>query len=201
VIEHTFLFKLQILRISQGETLSEEQKEQSSDEARLQELARALDEEKKRSEEYLTRLKYMQADFDNYRKRLERQTEEVKKYSNERLIVQLLDIVDELELAIKSARSSDSKETLIQGVEMTLNNLKKVLEKEGVSPIDSLGKPFDSSKHEAVSKVEKDDVKGCTVVEEIRKGYRMKEKVIRPSVVKVAVKPSSESQEGVEPNE
>ena len=74
MIEHTFLFKLQILRISQGETLSEEQKEQSSDEARLQELARALDEEKKRSEEYLTRLKYMQADFDNYRKRLERQT-------------------------------------------------------------------------------------------------------------------------------
>ena len=179
--------------------MSEEQKEQSSDEARLQELARALDEEKKRSEEYLTRLKYMQADFDNYRKRLERQTEEVKKYSNERLIVQLLDVVDELEMAIKSARSSDSKETLIQGVEMTLGNLKKILEKEGVSPMECLGKPFDSSKHNAVAKVDRGDVKGCMVVEEIRKGYCMKEKVIRPSVVKVAVKPLSESQKGVEP--
>lgn len=181
--------------------MGEEQKEQSKDEARLLELTCALNEEKKRSEELLTRLKYMQADFDNYRKRLERQMDEIKRYSNERLVVQLLDIVDELELAIKSARSSDSKETLIQGVEMTLNNLKKVLQKEGVSPIDSLDKPFDSSKHEAISKVEKDDAKECTVVEELRKGYVMKEKVIRPSVVKVAVKPTSESQEGVEPNE
>jgi len=181
--------------------LGEEQKEQSTDEAKLLELTCALNEEKKRSEELLTRLKYMQADFDNYRKRLERQMDEIKRYSNERLVVQLLDIVDELELAIKSARSSDSKETLIQGVEMTLNNLKKVLQKEGVSPIDSLDKPFDSSKHEAISKVEKDDAKECTVVEELRKGYVMKEKVIRPSVVKVAVKPTSESQEGVEPNE
>ena len=178
--------------------MSEEQRDQPEDEARL-ELARALDEEKKRSEECLTRLKYMQADFENYRKRLDRQMEEVKKYSNERLIIQLLDVVDELDMAIKSAGSSNSKETLVQGVEMTLNKLKKVLEKEGVSPIECLGKPFDSSKHDAVSKVEKDDVKGCTVIEEIRKGYSMKEKVIRPSVVKVAVKPLSESQEGVEP--
>jgi molecular chaperone GrpE len=179
--------------------LSEEQKEPPEDEVKLEELARALDEEKKRSEEYLTRLKYMQADFENYRKRLNQQMEEAKKYGNERLIIQLLDVVDELEMALKAARSSDSKETLIQGVEMTLDKLKKVLEKEGVSPIECLGKPFDPSKHDAVSKVEKDDAKGCTVVEEMRKGYCMKEKVIRPSVVKVAVKPMSESQKGVEP--
>jgi len=179
--------------------LSEEQKERLKDEAKLEEIAHALVEEKKRSEEYLTRLKYLQADFENYRKRQDRQIDEIKKYSNERLIIQLLDIVDELELALKCARSSDSKETLIQGVDMTLNNLKKVLAKEGVSPIECLGKPFDSSKHDAVSKVEKDDVKGCTIVEEIRKGYIMKEKVIRPSVVKVAVKPLSEIQKGVEP--
>ena len=178
--------------------MSEEQEKQPEDEAKLEELALALKEEKKRSEEYLTRLKYIQADFENYRKRLDRQIDEIKKYSNERLIVQLLDVVDELEMAIKSARSSDSKETLIQGVEMTLNNLRKVLEKEGVSSIECLGKPFDPSKHDAVSKVEKDDAKGCTVVEEIRKGYCMKEKVIRPSVVKVAVKPISESQKRVE---
>ena len=179
--------------------MSEEQKERLKDEAKLEEIAHALVEEKKRSEEYLTRLKYLQADFENYRKRQDRQIDEIKKYSNERLIIQLLDIVDELELALKCARSSDSKETLIQGVDMTLNNLKKVLAKEGVSPIECLGKPFDSSKHDAVSKVEKDDVKGCTIVEEIRKGYIMKEKVIRPSVVKVAVKPLSEIQKGVEP--
>ena len=179
--------------------MGEEQKQTSGDETELEKLASALEEEKKRSQECLTRLKYMQADFENYRKRLDRQMEDVRKYSNERLIVQLLDVVDELEMAIKSACSTNSKETLTEGVEMTLNKLKKVLEKEGVSPIECLGKPFDSSKHDAVSKVEKDNVKGCTVVEEIRKGYSMKEKVIRPSVVKVAVKSLSESQEGVEP--
>lgn len=179
--------------------MSEEQKQTSKDEEKLEKLTHALVEEKKRSEECLTRLKYMQADFENYRKRTDRQMEDVRKYSNERIIVQLLDVVDELEMAIKSACSTNSRETLTEGVEMTLSKLKKVLEKEGVSPIDCLGKPFDSSKHDAVSKVEKDDVKGCTVIEEIRKGYNMKEKVIRPSVVKVAVKPLSDSQKGVEP--
>ena len=178
--------------------MSEEQKQTSKDEEKLEKLTHALVEEKKRSEECLTRLKYMQADFENYRKRTDRQMEDVRKYSNERIIVQLLDVVDELEMAIKSACSTNSRETLTEGVEMTLSKLKKVLEKEGVSPIDCLGKPFDSSKHDAVSKVEKDDVKGCTVIEEIRKGYNMKEKVIRPSVVKVAVKPLSDSQKGVE---
>jgi molecular chaperone GrpE len=181
--------------------LAEEQKEQSEGEARLEELSRALEDEKKRSEECLTRLKYMQADFENYRKRLDRQIEEVRKYSNERLIIQLLDVVDELEMAIKSARSSDSSETLVQGVEMTLNRLQKVLEKEGVSPIESLGMPFDSAKHNAVSRVEKDGVEGCMVVEEIRKGYAMKEKILRPSVVKVAVRPQSESQNELNQNE
>ncbi|MGA9387361.1 MAG: nucleotide exchange factor GrpE [Candidatus Bathyarchaeia archaeon] len=179
--------------------MSEEQKQTSKDEEKLEKLAHALVEEKKRSEECLTRLKYMQADFENYRKWTDRQMEEIRRYSNERIIVQLLDVVDELEMAIKSACSTNSKETLTEGVEMTLSKLKKVLEKEGVSPIECLGKPFDSSKHDAVSKVEKDDVKGCTVIEEIRKGYNMKEKVIRPSVVKVAVKPLSDSQKGVEP--
>ena len=179
--------------------MSEESKEQSEDESRLKELVCALNEEKKRSEDYLMRLKYMQADFENYRKRVNQQIEEAKKYGKERLIIQMLDVVDELEMALKAAHSSDSKETLIQGVEMTLDKLKRVLEKEGVSPIESLGKPFDPSKHDAVSKVEKDDAKGCTVVEEMRKGYCMKEKVIRPSVVKVAVKPVSESRKRVEP--
>jgi len=180
--------------------LSEEQEEQAAtDEARMEDLVHSLEDEKKRSEDCLNRLKYMQADFENYRKRLERQMDEVRKYSNERIIIQLLDVVDELELAIRSAQSSNSNGTLVQGVEMTLKKLEKILQKEGVCPIDCLGKPFDSSKHDAVSKVEKDNVEGCTVVEEIRKGYTMKEKVIRPSVVKVAVNPVSESQEGVEP--
>jgi molecular chaperone GrpE len=102
----------------------------------------------------------------------------------------LLDVVDELELAVQSARSTDSSEALIQGVEITLKKLKRILEKEGVVPIKGVGETFDPSKHHAVAKTEEEGVNGCKIVEEVRKGYTMREKVIRPSIVKVVVQPS-----------
>jgi len=154
-----------------------------------------LDEEKKRSEEYLTRLKYMQADFENLKKRFDRELNETRKYCNERLIVELLEVVDELEMAVKSGSSSCSSKELVQGVKMTLAKLNKLLSNEGVCPIESVGKTFDPLKHHAVAKIEKDDVDDCIVVEEVRRGYVMKDKVIRPSIVKVAVKTSKSQQE------
>ena len=180
--------------------MNEEQKE-PEDNAQLEKLKQALENEKKRAEEYLTRLKYAQADFENLRKRTDRQLAEVKKYCTEPLIVELLEIVDELEMAVKAGQNSKSAENLTRGVEMTLKKLKKILENQQVSPIDCVGKQFDPSKHNAVAKIERDDVEECTVIEELRKGYMMKEKVIRPSVVKVAVKPTSKSQKEVEQNE
>jgi molecular chaperone GrpE len=84
---------------------------------------------------------------------------------------------------------------------MTLKKLRKILENEGVSPIKCIGEPFDPLKHNAISKTGEQGVNGCTIVEEVRKGYTMREKVIRPSVVKVAVKPTSKSQKEVEQNE
>jgi len=159
-----------------------------------------LDAEKQRSEEYLTRLKYLQADFDNLKKRFDRQTEQVKNYCTERLIIQLLEVVDELELALKTGKSEGSAKLLIEGVEMTLKKLKKILEVEGVSCIECEGKVFDPSMHNAVETVERDDVDGCTVAEEVRKGYMMKNKVVRPSIVKVTVK-SSKSQKEKKENE
>ena len=160
-----------------------------------------LDEEKKRSEEYLTRLKYMQADFENLKKRFDRELNETRKYCNERLIVELLEVVDELEMAVKSGSSSCSSKELVQGVKMTLAKLNKLLSNEGVCPIESVGKTFDPLKHHAVAKIEKDDVDDCIVVEEVRRGYVMKDKVIRPSIVKVAVKTSSKSQQEMNENE
>jgi molecular chaperone GrpE len=179
-----------------GETLmSDEQKEAHENAGRVEDLEQALETEKRRSEEYLNRLKYAQADIENLKKRCDRQIEEVKKYCNEQLVVELLEVVDELEMAVKSGRSSNSAQTVIQGVEMTLKKLKKVLEGEGVSPIECLGKPFDPSKHSAVEKTEKENADGCTIIEEVRKGYTMREKVIRPSIVKVVVKPSKSQTE------
>ena len=148
-----------------------------------------LECEKKRSEEYLTRLKYLKADFENFQKRFDREAEQIKGYCTERLVIELLDVVDELELAVKNGEISTSTETLLEGVEMTLKKLRKVLEQEGVSPIDNPeGKAFDPSCHHAIAAVETDDVPESTVVEVIRKGYVMRGKVIRPSIVKVSVK-------------
>ncbi len=151
-----------------------------------------LDCEKRRSEDYLTRLKYLQADFENFKKRNDREAEQIKNYGNERLVIQLLDVVDELELAIKNGEISISTESLIEGVELTLKKLRKVLEQEGVTPIDNPeGKILDPCRHNAIAIVERDDVTDSTVIEEIRKGYVMKGKVIRPTIVKVAVKPKN----------
>jgi molecular chaperone GrpE len=156
-----------------------------------------FESEKKRSEEYLTRLKYLQADFENLKKRFNREAEQIKNCSNERLVTQLLDIVDELELAVKNCQISKSAESLLEGVEITLKKLRKVLEQEGVSLIESPeGKVFDPARHNAIAAVERDDVKPCTITEIIRKGYMMKDKVLRPSIVKVAVESSKNQNSG-----
>ena len=111
-----------------------------------------LECEKKRSDDYLTRLKYLQADFENVKKRFDREVEQTKNHCNERIVIQLLDVVDELELAVKNGEiSTPPIESLLEGVEMTLKKLKKVLEQEGVTEIENPeGKGFDPSKHNAV---------------------------------------------------
>ena len=150
-------------------------------------ITQQLKAEKQRSEEYLTRLKYLQADFDNIKKRSARQIQEAKNYCTERLVVELLEVVDELELALTTAQSADCAKSLVEGVKMTLKKLQKLLAQEGVTYIASEGKIFDPLRHNAIATIERDDVDHSVVVEEVRKGYIMKDKVIRPSMVKVGV--------------
>jgi len=155
-------------------------------------LEQLLDAEKKRSEAYVTRLKYLQADFENLKKRCDRQLEESKNYATERIVLELLDVMDELELAVKTGQASEEAQPLLEGVQMTLKKLRKVLEREGVSLIECEGETFDPAKHNAIETIEREGVKGCIVGEEVRKGYIMKNKVIRPSIVKVEVPSSQE---------
>jgi molecular chaperone GrpE len=176
-----------------------EQKEKSKNEQCTM-LENALEAEKKRSEEYLAQLKYARADIENLEKRFNRQLEDAKKYANERIMIELIDIVDELDLAVKSASSCYSVETLAQGVEMTLKKFTKILENEEVTPIRSVGEPFDPEKHNAIARTEEEGVERVTVCEEVRKGYTMRGKVIRPSTVKVAV-PTSQSRKTSEGEE
>lgn len=134
-----------------------------------------------------TKDKYLRlyAEFENYRKKVQKDKEELIKYSNESLIYELLPIIDNLEMAL---RHTEEKDSLIKGVENTHREMLRTLQKFGLSPIDAIGKPFDPNYHHAMSQVERDDVENNTVVEELRKGYLYNEKVIRPSLVAVSKK-------------
>jgi len=149
-------------------------------------LKEALEQEKAKADEYLNRLKYLQADFENYQKRVEREREELLKRGNEELIMKLLSVVDDLERAVEAGKSSSDKEVLVSGVEMVLKQFQAALAEEGLSQIEAVGKPLDPELHEAVSTVETDQCPENIIVRVLRKGYSLNGKVIRPSVVEVA---------------
>jgi molecular chaperone GrpE len=153
-------------------------------------LEDALKEEHEKSNEYLSRLMYLQADFENYRKRVEKEMREAVQLGNEKLITNMLGIIDELEMAIQSGKKTENKEALLEGLEMVLKKMYTTLRQEGLTKIEAAGRPFDASRHEAIFKVSTNDYAEGTVIEEVRKGFMLKEKVIRPSMVKVALAPN-----------
>ena len=144
-----------------------------------------LEEEQRRNLELMTNLKYLQADFENYRKRVGKEMKDVQELATVELVVSLLSVLDELELAITNAEASGEKGALLDGIRMVHKNLSSTLEREGLRVIESVGKPFDPVLHEAVEKEPGEGVGEAVVVEEIRKGYLFKDRVIRPSMVKV----------------
>jgi len=139
--------------------------------------------------------KYMRlyAEFDNYKKRVNKDKEELVKYGNESLIYELLPVIDSLELALKHAQE-ESQAGIVQGVEMTLKELQRTLEKFGVSRIEAAGKKFDPSIHHAMTQTEREDIEEKMVAEELRTGYLYRDKVLRPSLVSVSVKPQKKSE-------
>ncbi|KPV64912.1 MAG: heat shock protein GrpE [Candidatus Bathyarchaeota archaeon BA1] len=161
--------------------------------SKLRELEETLRAERERSSEYLSRLMYLQADFENYRKRMEKEIREAAHLGNEKLIVNLLGVIDELEMAIQSGKKTENKEALLKGVEMVLKKIYITLGQEGLTEIEAVGKPFDPSKHEAIFKVPTNDYAEGTVIEEVRKGFMLRDKVIRPSMVKVALAPITQN--------
>jgi len=141
----------------------------------------------KLSKDYLNHLKRLQADFENYKKRQEKKQKEFIEFANEKLINNFLSVIDNLERALDSTKKEKNVEAIRQGVNNILKNFYNILSKEGVKPIKSIGSKFDPYKHEAVMRIETDKYSEDTVTEEFRKGYYIKSKVLRPSMVKVAV--------------
>lgn len=154
----------------------------------IEKLRGELEAEESKSREYLNRLKYLQADFENYRKRMEKDFQEAVQRSNEKLIVNLLGIIDDLERAIETGRKTKNVDALLEGIEMVYKNFGSMLEREGLTRIGSVGKPFDPNLHEVLMQIPTDEFEEGTVIEEARKGFKFGGKVIRPSVVKLATK-------------
>ncbi len=132
------------------------------------------------------------ADFDNYRKRAERERQEIRRYALMEPVRDLLEVVDNLERAVEAPGSGDD---LRQGVEMILRQLGEMLRRYGVAPVEAEGRTFDPALHEAVSREESGEVAEPTVASELQKGYRLHDRLVRPARVLVTV-PAEEAEEG-----
>ena len=138
------------------------------------------------------RLLRVSAEFENYKKRTTREQTEFRKYANEALIKDLLSVVDNLERAIASVTSeSEEVTTFLKGVELTLQEILKILKKYNVSPIEAIGNPFDPCFHQAVMQTESTDYPANTVIEELQRGYLIFDRLLRPAMVVVSKSPST----------
>jgi molecular chaperone GrpE len=153
----------------------------------LQEIKKLAQEKDNLSKEYLEYLKRLQADFENYKKQQEKKKKEFIEFANEKLLNDLLPVVDNLEKALDSTKNENNIEAIKQGINNILKDFHNILMREGVNPIKALGQKFDPYKHEAVMSFETDKYPEDTVTEELRKGYYIKSKVLRPAMVKVAL--------------
>jgi molecular chaperone GrpE len=147
----------------------------------IEKLKKDLEDQTRRAEERLNQLRYLQADFDNFRKWNAKEKNQITDMANERLIADLLVILDDFEHALPSMEQEKNKE----GIEMIHKKFLKILSSYGLQPIDCVGKKFDPHFHEAIC-TEKCAREQNTVLEDLGKGYRLKDKVIRPSKVKIA---------------
>lgn len=142
---------------------------------------------KKQAEEFHGKYLKALADLENYRRRTRRDREELVKYAAGPLLEKLLPVVDNLERALSASKETGQEEALHQGVDIIYRQLMQVLSESGLTPIESVGQPFDPHVHNAVGQVESDKYESGIVVEELQKGYRFKDRVLRPAMVQVSI--------------
>jgi len=146
-----------------------------------------------RADENWDRLLRTTADFDNFKKRAAREKQEAVKYANEGLLQRLLPVLDSLDMALAAAQTAgpDASQSLQAGVSLVCQQLRAVLAEAGLEELDAVGKPFDPNFHEALSQQETQDVPEGHVVQQARKGYRLRDRLLRPASVVVAKQPSA----------
>lgn len=136
-------------------------------------------------DEVYQRLLRVQAEYDNFRRRTQKEKEADRKYRSQSLITDLLPIVDNFERAIQAEVNNEAAKQFVDGIKMVYRQLNDALEKEGVEVIATVGETFDPHLHQGVVQVEDDQYESNVVVEELQKGYKLKDRVIRPAMVKV----------------
>lgn len=141
---------------------------------------------KEAADNNLNKLRYLMADFDNFRKRTEMQIESKLNQGKAALILKFVSIHDDLSRAIETARQGKSDQVVLEGLEGILRNVETLFDAEGVKEIETTGTPFDPNIHDAISFKYDDSVPENTVIAEIRKGYMISDKVLRPSLVEIS---------------
>ena len=143
------------------------------------------EEQEKQNDEQILRLK---ADFENSKKRLEREKQDSIRYANEKLLAEVLPIMDDLDRAMASLKEGHDPEMVAKGLKLAQEAMHMVLERHGVTAVKGIGEDFDPNLHEAVGVVETTEEKEGTVVDEVQRGYLLNGRLIRPSRVRIAQK-------------
>ena len=175
---------------SQNEESEDEKSEdEESEDDELAKLNKDLKEKDEEIIELKSHIQRLQADFDNFRKQGEKQKQDLIRYANEGLIVKFIDIYEDMERALEN---STNEEEIREGLELIYSKMKNTLEKEGVEEIPAVGEKFDPFKHEALLTVDSPDHENNEIVDELMKGYTLKDKVIKYSKVRVCKKAKKE---------
>ncbi|MFZ5569315.1 MAG: nucleotide exchange factor GrpE [Thermodesulfobacteriota bacterium] len=150
-------------------------------------LKEELASAKKEAETHYDRMLRLSADFENYKKRITREMSDLRNYANESIIKEFLPVLDNLERALQSVGNGGGNGNQVrEGVEMTLKEILKIMQKNGVSPVEALAEPFNPAFHQAVMREETDQFPENTVTRMLQKGYKLHERLIRPAMVVVS---------------
>ena len=171
----------------ENEGEKDEKSEDEDDE--LAKLNKNLEEKDEEIIELKSHIQRLQADFDNFRKQGEKQKQDLIRYANEGLILKFIDVYEDMERALENSTNEDE---LKEGLELIYSKMKNTLEKEGVKEIPAVGEKFDPFKHEALLTVDSPDHENNEIVDELMKGYTLKDKVIKYSKVRVCKKAKKE---------
>jgi molecular chaperone GrpE len=168
------------------EKVEQEKKEIPLEEMKKAELIEKIKEIQESADKNYDLFMRSVAEFENSKKRFQKEKSDLIKFSNESLIKQLLLVIDNLEKAISASQNENSVEAVREGIELTLKGLVDTLERSGLAQVEAEGKPFDPNFHEAISEMEDNKVEPGTVIQVLQKGYTLNERLIRPAMVVVS---------------